>query len=75
MEVYMSPRKLVYKNYNNEEIFIKNCSTSEEVYKEIYDYLNKITDYKPSYYRVWSDGDKTVFDFGSWSEFFYLYEE
>jgi hypothetical protein len=64
--------KLIFQNSRNEERVIAECSTIEEVHKEINKFLDT-HNFKSYYTRVMPDGDnpnRVILDVGSWSEFF-----
>lgn len=72
-ELFATPRRLVLHSVDNEQ-FIKNCVSSKEVYKEINKFIED-NNYTCYYIRSWDENDKTIYDFGSWHDFFYLYKE
>lgn len=71
-ELFATPRRLVLY-YNDEEQYIKDCISNEEVFKEINKFTND-NNYNCHYIRIWDEDNRSVYDFGSWSDFFYLYK-
>lgn len=63
--------RLIFQNSNGEERVIAEPSNKEDVSKEIKRFLNDHK-FKSYYIRVWEEGDRLKFDFGSHTEFFYL---
>ena len=63
--------KLFFENSYEESIFIIDCLESE-VLSHISNFVyNKNPNFKIYYTRIWKDSDKTWYDVGSHSEFFY----
>ena len=62
--------KLWFDNGRGLEYVIAECSTMQEVYKAICEFLDKY-DHKAPYFRSWQSGERTQIDFGSWSQFFF----
>lgn len=69
--------KLWFRNSNGDEHVIAECETRQEVNKSIDQFIDdcnkKFPNRKPfkSYYtRSWVEDGRTIFDVGSWSEFF-----
>lgn len=68
---------LYYNNYKNEDIKIDEVKTEEEAYKKINEFL-KEHNYTSYYTRSWVDEEnskKMWIDFGSYVEFFTIYNE
>lgn len=68
---------LYYNNYKNENIKIDEVKTEEEGYKKINEFL-KEHNYTSYYTRSWIDEEdpkKMWIDFGSYVEFFTIYNE
>lgn len=61
--------KLYFQNSYGDRRVIGNCENSQEVFKQINDFLNA-HNYKSHYCRSWVQDDMTWYDVGSWSEFF-----
>ena len=55
----------------NKRIIGKNISTHKDAYKCIKDFLDD-HDYKSYYMRTWYDGNYTIVDVGSHTEFFLI---
>lgn len=68
---------LYYNNYKNENIEIDQLKTEEDAYKKIGEFL-KNHNYTSYYMRSWideKDSKKKWIDFGSYVEFFIIYNE
>lgn len=75
--------KLYFRNQHNEEIFIAECKTIQEVNDVMKQFLDE-HNYKSYYTRIWYEpkgtntplqirkDDRFIYDFGSWSEFIEL---
>ncbi len=65
--------KLTFENSRGEQtILIKNADSVDEIWKEIKSFLKKKRK-RASYYRIVGvTPRKTMIDFGSWTEFFYI---
>jgi hypothetical protein len=69
--------KLWFRNSNGDERVIAECETRQEVNKSIDQFIDDCNKKNPnrkpfkSYYtRSWVEDGRTIFDVGSWSEFF-----
>ena len=70
--------KLFFQNSQGISRQLAICTNQEEVFAEINNFINICNKNKPidrqfkSYYtRIWTDNEKTWYDVGSHSEFFY----
>lgn len=63
--------KLIFRNSKDEERVIAEPSNVEEVNEEINKFL-KAHNFKSYYTRMWQENSRLKFDFGSYTEFFYL---
>lgn len=68
--------KLYFVNSENEETFITSIEDRKEGSKSIFKEINKFIkeknpNYKIYYIRQWEEGNKTWYDVGSHSEFFF----
>jgi len=71
---------LWFKNHNGIERQIAYCETTADVYRSINDFIkqaneNKKTPFVSYYIRTWTENDRTWYDVGSWTEFFFTTEE
>lgn len=69
--------KLWFRNSEDKERVIAECETWQEVNKSIDQFIDDCNKKRPnrkpfkSYYtRSWVEDGRTIFDVGSWSEFF-----
>jgi len=65
--------KLTFWDRNNEERLIGIYPTEKEALLEIKRFLRNHY-FKAHYYKITNFHDKKVYDVGSWSEFFVLYD-
>lgn len=65
--------RLVFKNSLGDEKFLGRFETETQAFQCIGEFLEKHK-YKSYYYNISHYDNYTLIDFGSWSEFFYLYE-
>lgn len=66
--------KLTFCNSENKERVLGIFETKEEANAEIRKFLNE-HHYTSHYWRIITFHDKEVYDVGSWSEFFILYND
>ena len=66
--------KLYFRNSYGESRVIAEPKTLEEANKEIHKFCEE-RNFKIHYVRTWKNNDGAkVYDVGSWSEFFYLFD-
>lgn len=72
---------LYFKDYEDNERPIAECKNMKEVNKAIDAFIAKCNADKPDegafirwYTRTWAENGRTMFDVGSWSEFFFVDE-
>ena len=66
--------KLMFKDSQDRERFVASVNTEQEAYKQMTDYVKSLNpNFKIHYVRSWGENPK-VFDVGSHSEFFHLYD-
>lgn len=66
-------RRLTFVDSTEKERLISIVKNESEAFQSISDFL-KEHNYKSYYTRSWREGDHIVYDVGSWSEFFRLYD-
>lgn len=68
--------KVTFMDGRNEKVLAQNVTSQEEGFKVISDFL-RTHNYKSYYVRYWRDEERkaTQCDVGSWSQFFYLYDD
>ena len=64
-------KNLYFKRSNHHYLLIKENVKEEEAFKLVSDFLKR-HNYTSYYMRTWGQDGKTIFDVGSWSEFFVL---
>lgn len=65
-------KNLYFQRSNGSYLLIKeDIADEQEALREVSDFLHRYN-YKSYYTRMWTNGDETTFDVGSWSEFFKL---
>ena len=64
-------KNLYFKRSNGEHLLIKENITEENALDEIAQFLKR-HNYASYYTRYWYEGDKVIYDVGSWSEFLVL---
>ena len=70
---------LWFENRYGDSRKVAACANTEEVFKAINDFINKAnaakgkgaTPFKSHYIRTWTEDNKTWYDVGSHTEFFY----
>ena len=63
-------KNLYFQRSNGQYLLIKeNVESEEEALREISEFLKR-HNYNSYYTRMWREEEVTVFDVGSWSEFF-----
>jgi hypothetical protein len=66
---------LFFNNQYNENKFVTTCE-KEEVMKEIKNFIKQLNpNFKIYYIRAWEEDNKTWYDVGSHSEFFFIEED
>jgi len=72
--------KLWFENRYGDQRVIAECKTSEEVFTAINAFIrtcnkNRSAPFISHYIRSWTEGEKTWYDVGSHSEFFFTTEK
>ena len=70
--------KLYFENSEGVSRQIAECSDETQIHQEIHKFINECNKHKPknhqfkSYYtRTWTENEKTWYDVGSYTEFFW----
>ena len=70
--------KLYFEDSYGRTRLIGHCKNEEEVHNQINAFIDKCNHARPKdkkfkvyYIRSWKENDKTWYDVGSWSEFFF----
>ena len=68
-------KDIYWMKSNGEEEFIETVADNDQVFKAIYEFVANFG-CKVYYVRYWyeEETNRTVYDFGSWSDFIVVYE-
>ena len=67
----MLEKNLYFQRSNGKYLLIKENVLEKEVLEEISNFLKR-HNYTSYYTRFWHKGEQTIYDVGSWSEYFVL---